>query len=96
MPLFVVLADGAELDRGCPQRIRAAIRDHVSPRHVPDEIIAVAWLPHTRTGKKLEVPIKRLLQGGDLNVVADPSAVDRPELLTWYANVSRSHGRPAG
>ena len=96
MPLFVELADGAQLDRGLTQRIRAAIRDNVSPHHVPDEIILVPGVPHTRTGKKLEVPIKRLLQGADLNVVADPSAVDRPELLTWYANVSRSHGRPAG
>jgi acetoacetyl-CoA synthetase len=96
MPLFVELADDAQLDRGLTQRIRAAIRDNVSPHHIPDEIIHAPGVPHTRTGKKLEVPIKRLLQGADLNVVADPSAIDRPELLDWYANVRRSHGPPAG
>ena len=46
------------------ERVRKVIRDGASPRHVPDEIIAVPAIPHTRTGKKLEVPVKRLLQGG--------------------------------
>lgn len=63
MPLFVVLAPGTELDDALRNRIREAIRSGASPRHVPDEILAVPGIPHTRTGKKLEVPVKRLLQG---------------------------------
>ncbi|CRK52778.1 Acetyl-coenzyme A synthetase 1 [Rhodococcus sp. RD6.2] len=84
MPLFVVLADGAELDDALRGRIAAAVRDQVSPRHVPDEIIAAPGIPHTRTGKKLEVPIKRILQGGDPTTAVDRSAVDAPDLVDWY------------
>ncbi|MFF0815699.1 acetoacetate--CoA ligase [Rhodococcus sp. NPDC003318] len=85
MPLFVVLADGVELDDTLRDRIKAAIREQVSPRHVPDEIIAAPGVPHTRTGKKLEVPIKRILQGGDPAKVLARSAVDVPDLVDWYA-----------
>lgn len=85
MPLFVVLADGAELDDALRDRIGAAIREQVSPRHVPDEIIAAPGVPHTRTGKKLEVPIKRILQGGDPAAVLARSAIDAPDLVDWYA-----------
>ena len=84
MPLFVVLADGADLDDALRGRIAAAVRDQVSPRHVPDEIIAAPGVPHTRTGKKLEVPIKRILQGGDPTTAVDKSAVDVPDLVDWY------------
>lgn len=85
MPLFVVLADGAELDDGLRGRITAAIREQASPRHVPDEILAAPGIPHTRTGKKLEVPIKRILQGADANAIVDRTAVDLPDLIDWYA-----------
>jgi len=85
MPLFVVLAPGAELDDDLIGRIKSAIRDEASPRHVPDDIIAAPGVPHTRTGKKLEVPIKRIFQGGDAARVVDRSAVDAPELIDWYA-----------
>ena len=63
MPLFVVLNPGGELDDALTGKIRRAIREGASPRHVPDEIIAVPAIPHTRTGKKLEIPVKRILQG---------------------------------
>src|SRR5699024_1913180 len=59
MPLFVVLADGVELDDRLRERIREELRTKASPRHVPDDVIAVPAIPHTRTGKKLEVPVKR-------------------------------------
>jgi acetoacetyl-CoA synthetase len=87
MPLFVVLADGAELTDELRERIKNTIRSEVSPRHVPDEIIAAPGVPHTRTGKKLEVPIKKLLQGGDAAKVVERSAVDDPALLDWYAKL---------
>ncbi|QYJ05125.1 acetoacetate--CoA ligase [Nocardioides panacisoli] len=93
MPLFVVLTDGVELDEGLRDRINQAIRTHASPRHVPDDVIAAPGVPHTRTGKKLEVPIKKLLAGKDLSGALDPGSVDAPELLDWYAEVARErHG----
>ncbi|MFF0632592.1 acetoacetate--CoA ligase [Nocardia sp. NPDC004151] len=85
MPLFVVLAPGVELTDELRGRINATIRAEVSPRHVPDEIIAAPGIPHTRTGKKLEVPIKKLFQGAEAATVVAPTAVDVPELLDWYA-----------
>ena len=81
MPLFVVLTPGATLDQALRDAIKKAIREHASPRHVPDEIIPVTALPRTRTGKKLEVPIKRLFQGAALDQVVDPSSVDEPAAL---------------
>ena len=85
MPLFVVLNPGHELDDALTGTIRRAIRDGASPRHVPDEIIAVPAIPHTRTGKKLEIPVKRILQGGDPGQVMDAGAVDNPDALRWFA-----------
>jgi acetoacetyl-CoA synthetase len=87
MPLFVVLADDAELTDELRDRIKHTIRDEVSPRHVPDEIIVAPGVPHTRTGKKLEVPIKKLLQGADPDRIVERSAVDDPALLDWYAKL---------
>jgi acetoacetyl-CoA synthetase len=89
MPLFVVPADGAELTDELRERIKKTIRDEVSPRHVPDEIIEAPGVPHTRTGKKLEVPIKKLFAGADAAKVVERSAVDDPALLDWYANLKR-------
>lgn len=89
MPLFVVLADGAELTDDLRERIKKTIRDEVSPRHVPDEIIEAPGVPHTRTGKKLEVPIKKLFAGADAAKVVERTAVDDPDLLDWYANLKR-------
>ncbi|MDG5805135.1 acetoacetate--CoA ligase [Streptomyces ossamyceticus] len=87
MPLFVVLTTGTELDDALRDRIREAIRTGASPRHVPDEIIEVPAIPHTRTGKKLEVPVKRLLQGAAVEQVVNPAAVDNPELIALYARL---------
>lgn len=89
MPLFVVLADGAELDDALVTRIKDAIRTHASPRHVPDEILEAPGIPHTRTGKKLEVPVKKVLAGQDLGQAYDPGSVDAPELIEWFRGVGR-------
>ncbi|MFE3446673.1 acetoacetate--CoA ligase [Nocardia sp. NPDC059180] len=91
MPLFVVLAPGAELTDELSERIKSVIRTEVSPRHVPDEILTAPAVPHTRTGKKLEVPIKKLFQGADPARVVERSAVDDPDLLDWYSRI-----RPPG
>jgi len=87
MPLFVVLAAGAVLDDALREKIRDAIRTGASPRHVPDEILQVPAVPHTRTGKKLEVPVKRLLQGAPVEQVVNPAAVDAPDLVHYYARL---------
>ncbi|GAA4957090.1 hypothetical protein GCM10023238_24660 [Streptomyces heliomycini] len=57
MPLFVHLAPGSALDEDLRGRIKQTIREHLSPRHVPDEIIEVPGVPHTLTGKRIEVPV---------------------------------------
>lgn len=91
MPLFVVLEQGIELDEELIAEISRSIRSKASPRHVPDEVIQVSGIPHTRTGKKLEVPIKRIVQGAEPNDVVDPEAVDDPSLLSEYAAAARAH-----
>ncbi len=88
MPLFVVLAKEAVLDDDLRGRIRSAIRDGASPRHVPDDIIAVGGIPHTRTGKKLEVPLKRLMQGAERDAVVDPQSVDDASLLDAFTSLA--------
>ncbi|PJE99336.1 acetoacetate--CoA ligase [Streptomyces carminius] len=89
MPLFVQLAGGAVLDDGLRDRVRRTIREHLSPRHVPDEIIEVRGIPHTLTGKRLEVPVKRLLQGTELDRAVNPGSVDDVELLRFYERLAR-------
>ncbi|MGO1177555.1 MAG: AMP-binding enzyme, partial [Brevibacterium aurantiacum] len=85
MPLFVVLASGVSLDDSLRKRIARDLKEKASPRHVPDDIIAVPAVPHTKTGKKLEVPVKRLIQGHPLEKVATPDAVDSFEALEYFA-----------
>ncbi len=75
------------------ERIRGAIRDGASPRHVPDDVIAVAAIPHTRTGKKLEVPVKRILQGTAVAQAADAGAIDHPAALAQFAEYRAGRAR---
>jgi acetoacetyl-CoA synthetase len=89
MPLFVQLAPGAELTEELVARLRAAIREQASPRHVPDEIVAVPAVPHTRTGKRLEVPLKRLFQGVDPAKALNVGAVDDPAAVEHYVELAR-------
>jgi acetoacetyl-CoA synthetase len=80
--LFVVLADGGELSDELRTRIAGALRNELSPRHVPDAIVGVPAVPRTFTGKKLESPVKRILRGARAEDVAsrdalvDPTAID--------------------
>jgi acetoacetyl-CoA synthetase len=82
MPLFVVLTQGVALDEDLKQRIRREIRTRCSPRHVPDEIISVPSIPYTLSGKKTEMPVKRILMGSvpdeviSRDTLRDPSALD--------------------
>jgi acetoacetyl-CoA synthetase len=82
--LYLVLADGAALDDGLAGRIKAALRAALSPRHVPDEIHQVPGIPRTLSGKKLEVPVRRILLGTPVADAADPDALANPEVLAWF------------
>lgn len=88
MPLFVVMVEGEELTQERVAQVRETIRSRVSPRYVPDEIIAAPAIPRTRTGKMIEVPIKRLFQGADVGDINAASA-DDPAALQWYADCAR-------
>ena len=70
------MSTDSELTEELAAAVKARIRTQTSPRHVPDDVIAVPGLPHTRTGKRLEVPVKRLIQGHPLDAVAGAGAVD--------------------
>ncbi|WTO38469.1 acetoacetate--CoA ligase [Streptomyces achromogenes] len=89
MPLFVHLAPGAVLDETLLDRVKRAIREQLSPRHVPDEIIEVPGIPHTLTGKRIEVPVKRLLQGTPLDKAVNPGSIDNLALLAFYEKLAR-------
>jgi acetoacetyl-CoA synthetase len=83
--LYLVLTPGAALDDGLTARIRAALRSALSPRHVPDEIHQVPGIPRTLSGKKLEVPVRKILLGTPVADAADPDALANPEVLAWFA-----------
>jgi len=83
--LFIVLAPGAELGDGLRASIDSAIRAELSPRHVPDRMYAVPAVPRTLSGKKLEVPVKRVLQGVPVGTAAAPGALADPNALGWFA-----------
>ena len=84
MPLFVVLRDGAVLDDALRARLAGAIRTALSPRFVPDAIEQVAQVPRTLSGKKQELPIKKLLLGQPLDKVLNRDTMANPECLDWY------------
>jgi acetoacetyl-CoA synthetase len=91
--LFVVLSEGVTLDEALVRQAKSAIAGQASPRHVPDDIVAVPALPHTRTGKKLEVPVKRIIQGARPEQAASPDAVDDYAALTWFTRYAGGRNR---
>lgn len=88
MPLFVVLREGARLDEALERRIKGAIRSALSPRHVPDAIFAIPDVPRTLSGKKLEVPVKKILMGAPVERAANPDSLKNPELLTYFVELA--------
>jgi acetoacetyl-CoA synthetase len=89
MPLFVQLAAGITLDAALEQKIRKKLREQYTPRHVPDKIIQVRSIPYTLTGKKMEVPVRRILMGMPADKVANRSAVVDPEALDFFSAYAR-------
>jgi len=88
MSLFVVLREGEELDARLERSIRGRIRDDCSPRHVPDEVVAVPEIPRTLSGKILEVPVKRILMGLPADEVASRDSLANPDALGWFERLA--------
>jgi acetoacetyl-CoA synthetase len=90
MPLFVVLRSGLTLTPALRDKIVEAIKNALSPRFVPNEIFQVAQIPRTLSGKKQELPIKKLLLGQSLEKVVNREAMANPACLDWYVELARS------
>ena len=91
MPLFVVLREGVVLDEPLQARISHAIKTGLSPRFIPDAMFQVPAIPRTLSGKKQELPIKKLLLGQPLAKVLNPDAMANPECLSWYVEFATQH-----
>jgi acetoacetyl-CoA synthetase len=89
MPLFVTLADGLELDDTIRDKIAARLRAEYTPRHVPDRIIQVRAIPATLTGKKMEVPVRKILLGVPPDEAANVNAMANPDSLAEFAAYTR-------
>lgn len=90
MPLFVSLADGVTLDDALKDKINGAIRTAVSARFVPNEIVQIAEIPRTLSGKKLEVPVKKLLLGGDPALVVNRDSMSNPDSFDIFIDYAKS------
>jgi len=90
MPLFVVLREGAELDDELRREIARRVREQCSPRHVPDEVYAIAAVPRTLSGKALEVPVKRILTGTPPEQAASRDSLANPAALDWFVEFAGS------
>ena len=86
MPLFVRLVDGLRLDGRIEDKIRDRLRREYTPRHVPDRIMQVPEIPVTLTGKKLEVPVRKILRGVPADEAANRNAMANPDSLDFFAD----------
>jgi acetoacetyl-CoA synthetase len=92
--LFVVLREGTELDDALKTRLADALRNGLSPRHRPDDIVAVPAIPRTLTGKKLELPVKRILTGTPVGEVVSRDALVDPAAIEPFAAYASAHAHP--
>src|SRR5215204_217934 len=90
--LFVVLKEGAELDEDLKDRIKKSIGDTTSPRHVPDEVLSVPDVPYTLNGKKLEVPVKKILSGTPPEEAASKDSLRNPDSLDTFVELAERYG----
>ena len=95
MPLFVVLRPRLELDAALQAELRQRIREGLSPRFVPDEIVQVAEIPRTLTGKKQELPVKKLMLGRALTEVVNRDACANPAAFDWFVDYAARRARTA-
>jgi acetoacetyl-CoA synthetase len=92
MPLFVVMTEGHVLDEAMTNKIKGAIRSAISARFQPDEIVAIPEVPRTLSGKKLEVPVKKLLLGGDPAKVVNRDSMANPNSFDVFIDYAKSRG----
>jgi len=88
MPLFVVLREGLDLDKGLKEKINAQIRVDISPRHVPNEIYAIQKVPRTLSGKKLELPVRKILMGEPPEQAANLGTMRNPESIQFFIELA--------
>ena len=91
MPLFVVLRQGLSLNDAIKASLNNAIKTALSPRFIPNEIFQVAEIPRTLSGKKQELPIKKLMLGQPLEKVVNQEAMANPDCLAWYVALAKAH-----
>ena len=96
MPLFVVLRPGHDLTPQLETALRERIKVALSARHVPNEILQVADIPRTLSGKKMELPIKKLLLGHALDKIANPDAMANPGSLQWFLDFAAKRAATEG
>lgn len=92
MPLFVMMQNGIELTDDIKKQINHTLRADYSPRHVPDEIIAIPDIPYTISGKKTEAPVKKILMGKNPEQVINPGALKNPESLKFFIELFKNSG----
>ncbi len=92
MPLFVVCTEGVVLADNLKSKIKKSLREAYSPRHVPDDIIAVSDIPYTISGKKLEAPVKKVLMGVPLSKAANLGSVRNPKALDFFVEFASKIG----
>ncbi|KGM49215.1 acetoacetate--CoA ligase [Pseudooceanicola atlanticus] len=96
MVLFVVPAEGVAFDEALTEKIRLSIRNAVSARFLPDEIVQIADVPRTLSGKKLEVPVKKLLLGGDPEKVVNRDSMANPDSFDAFLRYAETRAELAG
>jgi acetoacetyl-CoA synthetase len=94
MPLFVVLREGLVLDDALVKRLKSAIREALSARHVPNEIFQVSAIPRTLSGKKMELPVKKLLMGEAASKVLNTDAMANADSVAWFVEFARRRAAP--
>ena len=88
MPLFVVLRDNVELDGALKARIKESLRRNISPHHVPDEVFAIREVPRTLSGKKLEVPVKKLFMSIPVEKAISTDAMSNPQSIQYFVELA--------
>ncbi|EHR73777.1 acetoacetyl-CoA synthase [Burkholderiales bacterium JOSHI_001] len=95
MPLFVVLREGFTLDEALARRIKDVVKTALSPRHVPNDVYQVPAIPRTLSGKKMELPVKKLLMGADPGGVMNRDAMANAAAVDWFIALARQRAKPA-
>lgn len=89
MPLFLQLGEGVNLNEKLIQKIKSELRQKCSPRHVPDDFLQVAEIPYTLTGKKMEIPVRKLLMGNNVEYAYSKDAMKNPKSMEYFIQLSK-------